>query len=550
MKFIKSRDRFLREAKIGDVILPRQAEEVAEYWGKSYLDLEEIEPTSKIKQGSWVLSESDKNKVLSAFFGVDMEILMTKFESLSENFCRILKESLDVSLLSNLPERLAYLASKFDIRKPSVDDMYILYENIFRKLSVGETKAAEVVKRDEGGRPVLDDSGKMIKIQKEIGEPVFTKNLVSIISFIDDFNNCYPGDSVPKEMFTTGSVYNIRNKAGEDMSGGEYEVDFEIFSKDLFLSIQHKPEDILNISISKFYASCQDLYSGDYREQLLANVFDPNSIPAFLRFEGTIYKQGEKISNYIPISRLMIRNIERFDQDIVLFFDDSYPHRMWKITTEMIQKYSGNQRTEEEIKNYLYTPDLEDSRSLSTPYQDNLRIVKGTYIGKNTKTLHIPKISNFSKILVSPSANIKNLIIETTDIPKNLHSLNLDLDFVKFKFLDINQLSFFKFKTDSYLFEKCLLKPGVFDEIENKYIKKLSFVSCELECDLKEFEEVNELEVVYSLPKGELLSQFIGDLKFSNLKVSGDVLELKENKKYIRDLKKSGIKVELVGLVL
>jgi hypothetical protein len=549
MKFIKSRDKFLKEAKIGQLLLPRQAKEVAENWGKSYLELEEIDPTPKINQGSWVLTEEDKKKVLSVFFNVNMEVLESKFESLPEKFCKILKESIDISLL-RLPERMVYLASKFDIKKPSVDDMYILYENIFRKILVSETKSSTLIKRDDSGRPVYDDSGNMIKIEKEIGEPVFTKNLVSIIAFIQDFNNCYPDTPVDLSMFSGGDVYNIRNTAGRDMSDGEYEVDFEIFSRDLFLSIQHKPEDILNISISKFYSSCQDLYSGDYRDQLLANVFDPNSIPAFLRFEGSIYKGGEKISNYIPISRLMIRNIENFDDDKVLFFDDSYPSRMRDIMSEMISKYSNNHRTDEDVSNYIYTPDLNDPKSLSAPYQDTLRIVRKPYIGKNVKTLHISKASDFSNVLISPSAKIENLIIETTNIPNNLNSIKMDLKFVKFKFLDLSQLSFFNFETESYFFEKCLLKSTAFSDIKNKELKKLSFVSCEVDCDIKEFISADELELVYSLQKNTLLSEFIGDLKFNKLKVSGDLLELRENKKYIQYLKRSGIKVELVGLVL
>jgi len=121
MKFIKSRDKFLKEAKIGQLLLPRQAKEVAENWGKSYLELEEIDPTPKINQGSWVLTEEDKKKVLSVFFNVNMEVLESKFESLPEKFCKILKESIDISLL-RLPERMVYLASKFGIKKPSVDD--------------------------------------------------------------------------------------------------------------------------------------------------------------------------------------------------------------------------------------------------------------------------------------------------------------------------------------------------------------------------------------------------------------------------------------------
>ena len=60
MKFIKSRNRFLVEAKIKDVILPRQAKEVSSYWGEKFLDYDEVDPTTKIIQGKWKLSEEDK----------------------------------------------------------------------------------------------------------------------------------------------------------------------------------------------------------------------------------------------------------------------------------------------------------------------------------------------------------------------------------------------------------------------------------------------------------------------------------------------------------
>ena len=62
MKWIKTRQQWLNEAKIRDVIFPKQAKEVASTWGKKYLEYEEITPTNKIKQGTWKLEEEDKLK--------------------------------------------------------------------------------------------------------------------------------------------------------------------------------------------------------------------------------------------------------------------------------------------------------------------------------------------------------------------------------------------------------------------------------------------------------------------------------------------------------
>jgi hypothetical protein len=57
MRWIKSRKSFLNrridEAKIRDLVLPRQAKEIAAKWGEKYLDYEETTPTTKINQGKW-----------------------------------------------------------------------------------------------------------------------------------------------------------------------------------------------------------------------------------------------------------------------------------------------------------------------------------------------------------------------------------------------------------------------------------------------------------------------------------------------------------------
>ena len=45
MKWIKSREKFLSEAKIGEVIFPRQSKEIKSVWGEKYLEYEEIELT-------------------------------------------------------------------------------------------------------------------------------------------------------------------------------------------------------------------------------------------------------------------------------------------------------------------------------------------------------------------------------------------------------------------------------------------------------------------------------------------------------------------------
>jgi len=557
MKWIKSRKTFLNEAKIRDVIFPRQAKEVKNVWGEKYLEQEEITPTDKIKQGTWKLSEEDKRKVLGVFFDVDMNNLYEIFKNLPDKFCEVLKLSIKPELITGRYEKFKSVLTRFEIKEPSVDEIYLLYENVFRKLAVGETKAIEVIQRDERGRPVMGEDGRPIKTMKEAGEPVFTNNLVNINSFITDYNSCYPEFLVDASIFTSGSIFKIRNRAGEDFSEGEYDIDFEIFKRDLFLQILYKPADILNMSISKFYASCQHLYTGGWRKRVLSNVFDPNSIPAFLKFDTPILWNGEKIADQLPLSRMQIRNLEGFGTTVEnpkIFFDRCYPDRLQEIMEEMVTKYSGNIKTFNQGEgNYLFTPDLDDDLSTYEPYMDRLGITRGKYIGQNTKTLYLSSSSDWKNTVISPKAQIKEVIVETTEIPSNMTEFPFDLDWIKFKFLKIYHLDIFKFKTDAYAFDKCRFSEGVIEEMKasNPGMKKLSLISCDVSnLNLKSFSELDELELVYTLDPGDKLSEVLGGVKVGKLRISGDVLESKENKEFIQGLKKSGTKVETIGLVI
>ena len=327
MKFIKSRKNFLSEAKIGEVILPKQYTEVKRIWGEKYLEYEEISPTENIKQGKWKLSEEDKMKVLSKFFQTDMKRVFSGFESIPDKFASILERSINIDLLKN-KEKWKVVLKEFNIKKPKIDLIVNLFEPIFRKISVNETKSTEIIKKDENGRPIRDENGEMVKIKKEEGEVVFTNSLVNISGFIEDYNRAYPNDLVDINIFRNNNVTNIINISKEDIEGN-YHTNFEIFDKDIYLKITHNPKDILNMSISKFYTSCQNLYSGGYRRNVLANVFDPNSMPAFLIFETPIYWGEEIISEHLPLCRMVIRNIETFDNnEVKLFFDRCYPDRL------------------------------------------------------------------------------------------------------------------------------------------------------------------------------------------------------------------------------
>jgi hypothetical protein len=555
MKYIKDRQKFINEAKLRDVIFQRQAKEVSRIWGEKFLDYEEVTATDKITQGKWKLSEEDKNKVLGRFFDADMQVVASIFSNLPDKFADVLADSINIELIRD--EKFKVIAKDLNIKNPSIDQIVIIFDAIFRKISVSETMATEVIQKDENGRPVKDEAGNMIKTTKEKGALVFTNNLTNINSFVDDFNRCFPEDKVGVN-FEERNIQRLRSAASLD-ENRDYKVDFKIFDKDVYLSITHNPKDILNMSISKFYASCQHLYSGGYREQVLGNVFDPNSIPAFLTFETPIYWDNEKISDQLPLSRMVIRNIETFDaqSEAKIFFDRAYPDRMKDVFGDIVERYSGMKETVEDRSSvtYIFTPDIDTEDKVRDPYMDRLRIERKPYIGVNTKTLYLNRMHDWSNVKIAPDAKIKELIIETTDIPEDLTKISLNPDWVKFKYLTINTLSNFdKIKTDSIAFDKCKLDTSVLDEMNkvNPNIKKLQIVSCDLTGSLgfSQFENLEELHIVYTLDTIEEIKDLTENLNIKKLVLSGDLVRDKEAKAQINQVRQRGIKVEIVGPVI
>ena len=564
MKWIKNRTSFINEAKIRDVIFPRQAKQVADKWGEKYLDYEEVVPTDKIKQGKWKLSNEDKIEVLNSFFQCNIENIYNLFKNLSPKFGELVSKSLeylkDADITSErtpkFTKRTAKIASELNINNPSLDELLILGDNIFRKLDINQTKSTEFIKKGEDGRPIIDEDGNMVKIEKPAGEPIFTNNYVNFTSFISDYNRCYDDDTVDAQGFEDSrDLANMRNLASSQ-ENSSYSVDFEIFNRDLYLSITHNPKDILNMSISKFYSSCQHLYSGSHNNQLLGNVFDTNSIPAFLVFDTPIYVDDAKISEQLPLSRMVLRSMESFDDssETKIFFDRAYTDRMKDIFNIIVEKYSKNVQNCDASTTYIYSPDLPIDDSISTPYMDRLSLKTQKFIGINTKKLYLNQAHDWTKVKISPDAKIEELIIDTVNIPTDIFKMNLNLKWVKFKFIEINDILVFdNVKSDSYAFEKCKFDSSMITELisTKKDIKKLQITNCDIIGNLSLNDlDLEEIHLIYTLDSDELLESILGNLTYKKLIVSGDLLLDKENKKFLKDLKRKGVKVEIVGLVL
>ena len=620
MKWIKSRRKFItEEAKLRDVIMSKQIDRVKSQWGEKYLDYEEIDATENIKQGRWKLSEEDKRAVLGTFLTADLDNVFKIFENLPVKFVESLNASVDLDLLKG-DSKWEKILNNFDISKPSINQISVLTDAIFRKISVGETQASEIILRDETGRPVMGEDGRPQKVRKIPGEIVYSKNLTNINAFVEDFNRCFPDSVVDASSFTSGDI------SREDFSGEGYQVEVDVYGRDMYLSIQHKAKDILNMSISRFYSSCQNLYTGGQKSKILGNVFDPNSIPAFLLFDSSIHNErGEHISDVLPVSRMIIRNIESYytpntyrftinkstaksgdiytnnkkiftvvdsisggevlyclgNGDPILnngtsgtlvrtsgtgtetiiftainepqiFFDRAYPDRMKDLFSKIIEKYSPNKENYS-TGDYLFTPDVQegDESDIIAPYMDRLGMKRGKYIGVNANKIYLNASSDWSKTKISPKAKVKEVVIETTSVPKNFFDLQFSPDWIKFKFISILSAEPFKnFKTTSIAFDKCKFNNSVLLGFKKSIpdIKKIQINSCDIEdLSLSKLEGIDELHLIYTLDPSDLKKALEG-VSVKKLVLSGDLVS--DNKDYIKSLRSQGVKIEIVGPVI
>jgi hypothetical protein len=113
---------------------------------------------------------------------------------------------------------------------------------------------------------------------------------------------------------------------------------------------------------------------------------------------------------------------------------------------------------------------------------------------------------------------------------------------------------FDKIKTDSIAFDKCKFDTKLFEDIysSNPTIKRLQITSCDLSGDFnfKIFENLEELHLVYTLDSIEDIKESLTNLKIKKLVLSGDLITDKSVKEFINELRKRGIRIEIVGPVI
>lgn len=546
MKWIKKRDYFLKEAKIGDVINPKQKEIVTKRWGKKYLDYEEVEPNNEIKsiQGNWKLEPEQKYKVLDLFFRTNVRKAEQTFENLPTEFVRTVSDALNRALelddYSSEIDKIAELMEDgIDFINIGLEEIAALTNNVLPRIDVKTTISDKQMVRDELGVPIKGEDGQFQFEEKVAGEFAYYNGLYNLNSFANDYDDCMKKlgreDQIVNRNFSSSEIGSIKNMLATEVKG--HKADLKVFHKDVYVSILHNPQDILNISVSKFYASCQELYGGSHVRSLLANVFDPNSVPAFIYLDSPVYNSaGELIAEKLPLARFFIRSIVMPSESKGLFFDRVYPQRMSDGENDgiynMVEQVAGIKRyldsTDEDASSavYVFAPDISSDDSIDSPYHDTLHNIQHKRtIGINCRFLNISPSSDWSDVVVRENNRIETMIISTPKVPSNLFDLKYNLEKLSIVNIDISDMpELSKFGTGDIELRECRtnmvdLRKG----LEGTKLNKLSLINCDIAGISFEGMQLQDL-VLKSDTEGRKLSDVIADARIKNLVVSDHFL--------------------------
>ena len=135
----------------------------------------------------------------------------------------------------------------------------------------------------------------------------------------------------------------------------------------LHLYITDKPDDKLRMSVSQFYDSCQNIYTGgepgtQWNKKLLSNVFDVNSKVAYLIYNKP-YKDTK--GNEHPYTSIA-RTILRVNKEGGVMFDRVYPNSLQDVFYSIITESTGIENVGKDNDTY----DYESVDGLPAPYMD------------------------------------------------------------------------------------------------------------------------------------------------------------------------------------
>jgi hypothetical protein len=141
---------------------------------------------------------------------------------------------------------------------------------------------------------------------------------------------------------------------------------------DYYLKISSAPEDKMRISISRFWSSCQNAYTGSQRHQLPVTVHDKNTKVAYVLIDRPFTDNKGNRHDQSPLMRVLIR----FNPDTGEFgFDGIYPNDMDRNMTNMFKNLIETHIGKQASNDYKSHPQNVPIKIRSThSYSDKFRV--------------------------------------------------------------------------------------------------------------------------------------------------------------------------------
>lgn len=231
----------------------------------------------------------------------------------------------------------------------------------------------------------------------------------------------------------------------------------------LYLYITDKPDDKLRMSVSQFYDSCQNIYTGnevgtEWNRKLLSNVFDKNSKVAYLIYDKP-YKDTK--GNEHPFTSIA-RCILRVNKDGGVMFDKVYPTNLEDIFYSIITESTGIENVGKENDTY----DYENVDGLPAPYMDKYKLktkggsneakLNALLSGLNVKLYNVDLIDDESYNVRNRNDGERKYIVEEFIVKTYDDALEKSKDIMRDDFIEI----FGKMKTEDLMFLRILPEKG------------------------------------------------------------------------------------------
>lgn len=312
---------------------------------KRLINNQDILPT-----GKWKLSEDDKIQVINTILNIDIKEYQKVLDVFSKDkrFIALLLKTIKESTEMNFKRSIKRIGNPLELLSFVLSNRNLQ----FNGLDVAAFKGTKTPQRDESGEIIRDENGKPLLVDVK-GQLRFSDKPVDFAKFIEQYNAIF-GKNYPTDWASSKTLENVKQAS---IRGG-CTLDISYFNvNDLYLTILDQPSDILNMSLSKFFTSCQNIidikFSEKLRRQAIGNVFDDRLKVAYLVInEEAVY--GDIRVPYTAMSRALLRMLD----DGKVFVDRTYPgdsEGLRKVMTDIVQKYSGANTTTENPDRYDYT---------------------------------------------------------------------------------------------------------------------------------------------------------------------------------------------------